>query len=345
MEKKVTTLDDVAKKAGVSRITVSRILRGSPNHRPRTISLVNRTAKELGYRPNAIARAFRTNKTGVIGLLVQRSKEHDLLGEIFYSTLISTLETRLIQKDYSILLGGVSYEDIISRQMPSIVQQGYCEGVVTLRIDDDEYLRELNRNVGSVVTLDFKTQCVPSVSVAHYRGGFQMGRHMIQLGHRKFAFLTAPNPSGNFGSSFDGFRAALAEADLSQDVPVASCNWASAQQPAIQRLMTTGHDFTAVFCANDYLALVAIREFRNMGLRVPEDISVAGFDDLETSILSSPALTTIRVDRKAMGEHAVDLILGSLKSDRKSKDYTGLNIEIPVELIPRDSVIPNKRNV
>jgi DNA-binding LacI/PurR family transcriptional regulator len=331
------TIKDVAKRAGVSWMTVSRVLRGHSNHVPETQAKVLQAAKALDYKPNAMAQGFRTKKTGIIGFLVKQNNVCSVPADMFYAGIIKGVESELLESGYNVLLSSLRVSEIANLELPSILTRGYVEGLIVLGFSDQKYLEMLYEHCPNLVVVDESPENVPCVCTANYEGGQLVGEYLWSQGHRKFAVITSEGKNTNFDLRLAGFKDAIA-AKMGTMVTFPICKgdaWRDGGKDAANQLITDyKNDFSAVFCANDHLAIYAIKAFQEAGLRVPEDISVMGFDDIDISAYINPPLTTLAVSKELMGRQAVKLMTGLIK---KTTDQT--RIAISPQLTRRGSVL------
>lgn len=304
------TVREVADRCGLSVMTVSRVLRGSPLHRPETRARVLAAARELNYRPRALARGFRTGKTGIIGFLFRQVPHQSVPADMFYARIIEGLESELIEKGYKVLLASVQQHEIEQAQLPSVWVDGYVEGLIVLGAMSRPWLMRLRAAGVPVVLVDAEEPGFSAVVTANFEGGYKAGRYLAELGHRRAAIITGSAPDANFAAREAGFCEAIREytgTDLR--VPVfAGDAWTDGGAVAARQLIREGCAATAVFCVNDHLAIYAMKELQAAGRRVPGDISVMGFDNIDVAEHTSPPLTTMAVAKEQMGRQAARLM-------------------------------------
>lgn len=332
------TIDDVARRAGVSASTVSRALSGKGNLAPETVDLVRRVADELGYVPRKYTRKEAEQAGGTVSLLI--SGFHDLQNNTFYSQIVAGVESVLAGANYRLLfktISGTLSEDreVIDELVPTqdgIVLVGYEVDVeVIARIKEF-------RKPFVLVDNDCWALNIDTVTNDNLSGARRLVTHLIELGHSRIGFVGGPYTHVSLDERYNGYKQALKNAGLEK--PADCISFAAPQfdtehgyAVALKMLRRASELPTAVFAANDALAIGVIKAARELGLRVPEDLSVAGFDDIEMSRYITPALTTVRVHQYEMGMEAgkrlLDLIRGEVTKP--------LKIVLSTELVIRKS--------
>lgn len=295
---------DVAKKSGLSVVTVSRVLNQSTTVRAKNRDKVLQAMKDLNYQPNAAARSLALGRTGIIGLTVTT------LDDTFLDLVVKEINDRLTEQGYFLAISVYSPEEEATHN--PLFQEDRVDGLLLLSpIHEEVYVRELELKNIPYIMLDNQlvNPSVPSVTVNNRKGGYDATRHLIDLGHRQIAHISGP---ALFLSSRErelGFRMALDEFGLEPfcveqgDFTVAS-GYALASE-----WLLSGHLPTAIFAADDHIALGVINALHNEGVRVPQDISVIGFDDQLIASQLHPRLTTIRQPAEKIGRHGVELLL------------------------------------
>lgn len=330
-----TTLADVAKAAGLSSGTVSQILRNNDGrYSARTRERVLAVAKELDYQPNALAQSIRSGRSGIIGLLIPC--RWDISADPFASVIISRLEQTLLVSGRKILLSSLTDEDIAALRLPDILTRRYVDALLVYGCHSVEYLRNLYRNCPEMVVIDEILPRLPSLTSDHSAGGRLAAEYLWKNGHRDFAIFDGEDREDrNFALRSQAFLARIGElgGDPRRVAVYRDDAWSrTGGRQAAAEMCGKGDPATAIFALNDFLAFNAVRFFLDRGIRVPEDISVVGFDDTALATALHPALTTIHVDRRAMAEQA----LAMLEELMGGSDCA--NRIVPVHLIERESV-------
>ncbi|WP_123042368.1 LacI family DNA-binding transcriptional regulator [Cohnella candidum] len=323
---------DVARKSGLSVVTVSRVLNNSSSVRPKNRDKVLQAMKELDYQPNAAARSLAKGKTGIIGLTLTT------LQDSFLDAVVKEINDRLAEHGYFLALAISSGDDDSFRR--SLFQEDRVDGVILLSpLREDEYVMELKKKRIPFVMLDnqHQTSSAPSVIVDNFKGGYEATRHLIELGHRKIVHIRGPEPFLSSKERERGYRAAMAEAGLpALNVEHATFDVSSGYRIA-RGWIEKGTLPTAVFAADDYVALGVMDALKNEGIRIPGDVSVVGFDDQILSSEFRPMLTTVRQPADKMAKSGVDLLLRSMAGTASKRNATVL---LEPELIVRESTAP-----
>jgi DNA-binding LacI/PurR family transcriptional regulator len=305
-------MSDVAARAGVSHQTVSRVVNGHPNVAPGTRERVRRAIAELGYRPNTAARALVTGSTRTIGFVTVSINQYGPA-----QTLVG-LERAARAAGYS--LSVTVLEDPSREAMRDAIDRFAArsvDAVVALGTYDDafEAVHAVSSPVPLVTVQSGGALEEPAVGVDQVAGASLATRHLLDLGHRTVHHLTGPADSKEARDRLRAWRTVLEAAGAT--VPeVLSGDWTPSSGYAAGRRLAArrrdGEDLTAVFAANDQMALGVLAAFHEEGLSVPEDVSVVGFDDLPEAPYFTPPLTTVRQDFAELGRRGVELVLARL---------------------------------
>jgi LacI family transcriptional regulator len=337
MKKRVTS-QDVATVAGVSRTTVSLVLNEVPGFQisPETRQKVHEAATQLGYVPNATARALASNRTQVIGLVFTRQPHH-IATDAFLPQVIDGLLDVVRANNLRLLI------DIVE---PQHQEQAYLELARAKRIDglvlsgprlDDEALRNLEREgfptvlMGRLPESDFCSVDVDNNLAA--RGAVE---YLISLGHRRIACITnAPLSYSAAADRLSGYREALDAAGIPYDESLVRFGDFSPESgyACMNELLSDGASFTGAFVASDTVSLGAKAALREHGLLIPDDISLIGLDDISIARFTDPPLTTMRVPAEALAGHACTMLLRSLSGEPIPEKH----LVLPTELVVRQS--------
>jgi DNA-binding LacI/PurR family transcriptional regulator len=305
-------MSDVAARAGVSHQTVSRVVNGHPNVAPGTRERVRRAIAELGYRPNTAARALVTGSTRTIGFVTVNINQYGPA-----QTLVG-LERAARAAGYS--LSVTVLEDSTREAMADAID-GFAarsvDAVVALGTYDDafEAVHAISSPVPLVTVQSGGALEEPAVGVDQVVGGSLATRHLLDLGHRTVHHLTGPADSKEARDRLQAWRTEL-EAVGATVPEVLGGDWTPSSGYAAGRRLAArrraGEQLTAVFAANDQMALGVLAAFHEEGLSVPGDVSVVGFDDLPEAPYFTPPLTTVRQDFAELGRRGVELVLARL---------------------------------
>lgn len=331
---------DVARIAGVSRTAVSFVLNDVPasNIPETTRERILQVARELNYVPNVQALNLVTGKTMMIALVVRQTSEQMSI-DTFTGEFIRGVTAVVEQQDYHL---------VIHAAEPATQESTYGKLVRTRKVDglliasplvNDPEVRQLH-DEGTPIVLNGATEAddIPSVDVDNRQGAYAAVRHLIGLGHQRIGHIS--NAPFSYRSSSDrlaGYRQALEEAHLVYDerLVLAGQFTPSSGYKPMQTLLALSPPPSAVFIGSDTVALGAIEAVRERGYRIPDDISVIGFDDIIFSRYTDPPLTTVRVPAYKLGYSAGELILKIIQGERLPTK----RIVLPTELVYRRSTV------
>jgi LacI family transcriptional regulator len=330
------TIREVAEEAGVSIATVSRVLNGRDDVAPETRVLVARIIRDRGYIANRSARGLSGGRTGLIGLLVP------LIYPVYFSAILSGASEALHENDQRVVLSPTGHEHAREVTLIDRLMHGLTDGaLIVLPGESSEELERLLDGGYRFVVVDPRLRLddrIPSVSAAHASGADQAMRHLLELGHRRIGAITGPRGWVATEDRRRGYHAALAGAGILPDpgLEIESDFEIPGGREAAGQLLDLAEPPTAIFAFNDNLAIGAIQAARARGIRVPDDLSVVGFDDVELATIVTPALTTVRQPLAEMGRTAVSLLTRLLENQR----IETLHIELGTRLVVRDSTAP-----
>lgn len=332
-------MTEVARAAGVSQKTVSRVVNGEPHVSADVRDRVLGVIRELDYRPNNAARALLMGRYRRIGVVS--------LGTALYgpSALLIDLERAMQRAGYLFAVastlegqGGSG----IPAAVESLLEQGVDGIVLSEPIDDGTPLR-LNANV-PMVSLGESVHLAGGPSTVVRADGVTAARiateHLLALGHRTVRHIPGPQDWWTARDRVRGWREALAAAGAPEPPLPADGDWTPASGYAAGQALARVPDLTAVFAANDDMALGALRAFTEAGLTVPGDVSVVGFDDIPAAAYLSPPLTTVRQDFAAVATRAVEVLVAMIEG----RPHPAQPVDLAVELTVRDSTAPPRSN-
>ncbi|WP_367323434.1 LacI family DNA-binding transcriptional regulator [Streptomyces sp. HUAS ZL42] len=328
------TMADVARVAGVSHQTVSRVLGGHPNVRDATRARVLRAIEEMGYRRNSSARALATRRTRTLGVI---ASDTTLYGPA--STLFA-LEEAARAEGY--LVSTVSLRELTMETLSEALDhlsEGGVEGVVAIAPQRSavDALAEL-RCPFPVVVVGSGTGDIPSVTVDQHLGARLATSHLLAAGHRTVWHLAGPEGWQEAADRAAGWRDTLEEAGVEPPVMLRG-GWSplSGYRAGQELAGWLGRGLTAVFVANDQMALGVLRALREAGVRTPQDVAVVGFDDIPESEFFAPPLTTVRQDFYTVGKRGIALLLELIEGRAPA---TTARIAIEPQLVVRASTFP-----
>jgi len=333
---KRASIKDIARLANVSHSTVSRALRGSPLVKRRTAELIQRIADERGYCVSAVARSLVTSRTNTIGVVVTT------ISDPFVAEVVAGIEDVANERDYSVFLANSNADPDREVRVVRQFEERRVDGiVVTSSRVGALYVPLLTRMGVPIVLLNNQhpTGFVHSVMIDNIDASRKAVRHLIELGHRRIAYIGDRFGHQSDTERFSGYRAALDEADVpfQPDLAAHGNGKPEGGEAAMRELLALPKPPTAVFCYNDMTALGALRAVRANGFSVPADISLVGFDDIQLAGYYDPPLTTIHQPTREMGRLAMETLL-ALFADPSPEH----NIKVRGELIVRQSTAPPK---
>lgn len=316
MPERVVTIRDVAREAGVSVATVSRVLNASGPVRPATRDRVRAVAAALRYVPNQAARSLITHETRTLGVVLP-----DLYGE-FFSEVIRGIDQRAQREHYHVLLSG-SHDDWTAISAALRAMHRRVDGLIIMWPDIDAKALQATLPVSVPVVL---LNCasprgdVPSINIDNRGGAQAMVAHLLSLGRKRVAFIAGPQQNHDAVERLAGYREALAAAGLAhtaREVPGDFTELGGYR--AVSALLDSGDPPDAVFAGNDSMAVGALSALREAGLRVPEDVGVAGFDDIPIARYLSPPLTSVHVPISELGTRALDALLRGVRGETEAE--------------------------
>jgi LacI family transcriptional regulator len=307
----VPTSSDIAKVAGVSQSTVSRVLNGDPRVARQTRERVAGVIEQLGYTPNAVARGLVTRRTQLVGVVVS-----DVTNP-FYPELLEAIEHQLTEHGLKMILSnaGERPEDSYMR----VLEEHRVDGIVfTAATIDSEAVRTLARRRFPIVVANRSVDGVECDSVTgdNEAGARAAAQHLLDLGHRRIGILSGHPRASTSRDRLAGFVAALADADAEPDPVLIRVGWYSyevAYREAVE-LLTLDAPPTAIFCLNDLMAFAALNAAVAVGREVPRELSVVGFDDIRMASWERFQLTTVRQPLAEMARTTADLVAQRIDS-------------------------------
>lgn len=324
-------MKDVALRAEVSQATVSRVINGSTYVEPYTRQKVLDVIEELGYKVNSAAKALSSKKSSVIAVILPD------ISNPYFAEILNVIENEAYQSGYEIIFMNSQGNEHKEKKLIDNILKYKPLGIVISPLDDEEnYSKKLIENKIPVVTMGKLSQNFSGVSINHKVGGELLAKHFVSLGHEKIGYI------GNKDDKFKGFKSGLASLNVNLKdencidfYNYSSINIKEAVYSSLEKYLKKHKkfDFTAIFTGNDIVAMEVINFFRDKGIKVPEDIAVAGFDNISfTSYLS---ITTVAQPVREIAFLAFERLMMEAKSGNKEIKH----IEILPRLIPRDSTV------
>jgi LacI family transcriptional regulator len=308
----IVTLEMVAKEAGVSPSTVSRILNGTARVREVKVRAVEAAIAKLQFMPNPVARSLAGGKSMSVGVVIQA------IDSPFYGEALAAIEKGLLRANYSALFVSGHWREADERRCIDHLMSRRVEGIIIMNSClAEEELVHLSRNMPLVLTgREVPGERICSLDVDSTPGARLATEYLIGQGHRRIAFISGPADHPDALQRLSGYKASLAAHKIAFDSKlVVPGDYSDAGgHAAMNQLLDSGAKFTAVFAANDQTAYGAMLALYRRGLKVPQDVSLVGFDDTPTSSFTIPPLTTVHRSIRAIGggaaEAMIDLITG-----------------------------------
>jgi LacI family transcriptional regulator len=332
------TIKDVAKRAGLSLSTVSLAINNSGYVSKETRAKVSRAVEELGYHPSRAARVLASNRSGNIGFIL--SDDHFSLVEPFYTRIFLGTEFEARNHNFYVLLTTVGRQLRKPGDMPRFLLERNVDGVIIAGKVNASLVDHIEALGLPMVLVDYELprKRVSTVLIDNRRGGELVTQHLITAGgHRDIGFIGGDvgHPSirerlASFKQTMDNNGHANGGQFIIDDEPDTRVQNG---YNAAERMLNRRKKPTAIFAANDAMAIGCLRYAKNRGMKVPDDLALAGFDDIEMSSHVDPRLTTVRVFKEEMGAHAVRRLLDAVLSKKEAVVTT----HVPVELIVRES--------
>ncbi|GAB5427504.1 MAG: LacI family DNA-binding transcriptional regulator [Devosia indica] len=339
VKKSGVTSSQVARRAGVSQSAVSRTFTPGASISPKTREKVMAAAQELGYRPNAIARSLITNRSRIIAVVMA------YLENLFYPDVLEELGRLLVKENYRLLLF-TGHMDRDSDPVFDQLMQYRVDGIILASTTLSSHLSEECATAGIPVVLFNRTterDAVSSVTTRNREGGRRIAEFLIAGGHRRFGYISGVESSSTNRDRFAGYQEALAEAGH-DEIAIGVGNYDRAEAEAAAREMLSQPDRPdALFVANDHMAVAVMDVARyELGLSIPEDLSIVGYDDVGPARWTSYGITTMSQPLKRMVEATVNILMGQISSGEIEAEHRILSGELMVRTsarLPKTGVV------
>jgi LacI family transcriptional regulator, repressor for deo operon, udp, cdd, tsx, nupC, and nupG len=333
----MANMTDVAKLANVSTATVSRVIQNPEAVKEKTRVKVLQAIEELNYQPNILARYFRRTETKTILVVVP-----SIMNNVF-PQMIAGIDLIANQYGYKVLLGNTYQDPEKAYNYIEELKQKQVDGMILLTTKlDNDVINDIADRYPVVLTSDFiEGLNVPTVAIDNISSSREAVEHLLQLGHRRVGMITGPLNSLLSRDRLKGYRQAL----LANEIAIESVLIQEGDHSydsgynQMNKFLALDDQPTAIFAANDSMAMGAVKAVKAQGLRVPEDVAVVGFDNIQFSEIFEPALTTIAQPLIEMGKRSMELLLKQIKGEPLTKKQHVLD----TKLIIRDSCGYNKQ--
>lgn len=324
------TIRDVARQAGVSHQTVSRVINGKEDVLPETRALVEAAIEQMGYRPNAIARSMARGKTHTLACISPNLTDYTL------ASVIEGAETEAREHEYFLLTSSAADPKAFRGLVDELVGRRRVDGLIVINPYSDDRYQNIPENFPVVfVGARSHEQKICSVSLDDEKVAYEATKHLISLGRTDIALITGPMEEDCSQDRTEGYQRALHEAGIVFDeTKVIEGDWsASSGQSALLSFVEQGRIPTAVFAQNDRMAMGVLRAARDANIKVPSQLAVIGVDDMPLSSYFDPPLTTMRQDMPRIGQEATRMLLEIIQK----KNPAVRELKLPAQLVVRHS--------
>lgn len=336
------TILDVAREAGVSKSTVSLVINNSNSIKLETQYKVKQAIEKLGYTPNLAARELTTSRTHTLGLVFMTSNQQQkpygfssVCETLLYDTS-NGIYSGLKSTDYTLLVE--RFSDTGNSDIPDLVKSGRLDGVFLIGgLFSSHFVETLQKHKIPLVIIGRQYEGYDSISVDTEAVGYMGAKYLLEQGHKKIAFVNGPLNSQNSQQKLKGIQRALSELDLDPSIVETIHTGYSGQNgyDGLKQLWEDGYRPDAVFGASDGITSGILRFLYDSAIRVPDDMSVLGYEDSILSEYSSPAITVIDAHKEIMGKEACSVLINRIKKPRSKV----VNLNIAPSLIVRNSVL------
>ena len=312
------SLKSLAEHLGLSQAAVSLVINRSPGAKSiphRTQELIRKAARELNYRPNHLARSLRQQRSYTIGVVVPE------ISEGYAALVMSGIEDHLLQEGYFYFVVSHRHRDELIEEYPLLLQQRAVEGLIAV----DTAITSAPQVPTVAVSGHRELPGVTNIVLDHARAAALAMEHLTNLGHRQMAFIKGQAFSSDTAIRWEAVRNAAQELGVRINERLVGQLEGESSSPELgyqvtKKLLASGENFTALFAFNDISAIGAIQALREAGRRIPQDVSVVGFDDIQSAAFQNPALTTVRQPLREMGMLAAATLLRRIAASPEA-DY------------------------
>jgi LacI family transcriptional regulator len=327
------TIKEIAKLADVAQSTVSKALNDRPDVSPETKRKIIEIAKQYNFVPNAFGKGLKSRTTENIGVIFCRESQ-PLSGNPFYSRVLEGIEAELAMNNYNLVLQLIPESQ--QEMLPKMVRQRQVDGLILAGIFQEQFIKNILSNNIFVVLIDPKilTNNCSQVLIDNEHGAFTATQYLIQKGHRRIGFISGDLERLSFKQRFNGYKKALEYNNIAVDKALIQTGGLEKGYDHVKSLLMLDNRPTAVFAANDINAIHGYKAIQEQNLKIPDDVSIIGFDDIDLAKYSMPSLTTVRVYKEELGSIGVRTLLQMINGESK----TPVTTIVPTRLIERESV-------
>jgi LacI family transcriptional regulator len=308
------TIHDIAKRAGVSVSTVSRVMNGKPDVRQATQDKVNAAIKELKYRPNTVARGLVLQRSNVIGFIASDITNPNFPG------MARGVVARAREYGYSVMIFDTFRDSEVEKEAINLLRSRQVDGIILNfgEVNTDE-LEKLKKEKFPVVQVYRKTprSAISTIAIDNVESGYNAVSYLLNLGHRRIGHITPGVKTQSGIERLEGYRKALKEREIpfEEELVIQGNNTSDSGRECMEQLLALDNPPTAVFAAHDMMALGAYDAVFSAGLSIPEDISVVGHDNIPVASLVRPKLTTVDTAKGELGKAGIDLLIREIENE------------------------------
>ncbi|HUW65304.1 MAG TPA: LacI family DNA-binding transcriptional regulator [Spirochaetia bacterium] len=326
-------ISEVAKRAKVSRTTVSRVLNEKEDVSEETRRRVMAAIKDMNYRPSALARSLVRQKTDTIGVILSD------ITDPFFSRIVQGVEDVAHKFDYGTVYASMRWDPKLKHNYINFLRNGRVDGLLMMghTVGNEDYLREMVEENFPLVLVEYWIEKLHTsfISIDNGGGGYLATKHLLDLGHRRIAHLAGHRKARVSAERLEGYRRALGDFGIpfAEELVVYSDFTTEDAIPAAKKLLTLSVRPTAIFAGNDLMAYGVIHAARELCIEVPRDLALVGFDDIELASMVTPALTTVHQPRLEIGSMAAWTLIQQIEN----KEIQPTTTELKTSLVVRES--------
>lgn len=325
----MANIHDVAREAGVSISTVSRVIQGASNVLPETRTRIEEAIQHLNYHPNRLAQQFRTQQTKMILVIVPE------IGNPFFADILIGIEDVAAKVDYNVLLVDSHGNRAVESRCYEMLSQKLVDGIITFSVGiPKEELKQLASQYPVVIGIRyFSEKTIANVTIDNIKATKDITSYMLNLGHKNICYLGGPEGVPIYQDRASGYMEALKERGIPVDQSlIVHCT--PDVQGGYDAISSLLHDadrkFTAIVAGGDIMAIGAIRALNDRGLKIPDDVAISGFDDIAFSALVTPSLTTVRQPKHQIGVRTMEKLMDLIAGKTLAANRDVLNYEIVI---------------
>jgi LacI family transcriptional regulator len=334
------TLEEVARRADVSRGSVSNVLNEKPHVSNRLRRKVLKVMKELNYHPNATARGLATRRTGNIGFIYDKVAHGTVSTNVPYSKILEGAEDEILAQNRNLIFSSIERDSKGNLLIPRIITQSIVDGAIFIGYLPEDFILALKSWKSLKVALvDHYEKDIQSVVTDNVTGAYNAVMHLLKLGHTKIGFIHGISQHSSSAERLEGYKLAIEEVGLAYESRLVGGEgmWGiEGGYEVTLRMLHSVPGLTAILAGNDYMAIGAMKAVKEKGMRIPDDISICGFDDIEMASYVSPPLTSVRSLFVEIGKVVVRKLIEQIENRSRVPE----KVVVPTELVVRGSTGP-----